>query len=61
MVDPIGLLRRQAAILEALSERFRKGLLTLGIAESMLLADEADTIRGEILDAVVELERRDGR
>lgn len=51
-MNVIALLRTQAARLEAMSARyFRNGF---GIADK----DEVDTIRGEILDAVVEVERR---
>lgn len=55
-MNVISLLRTQAVRLETISERFRTGQLSAGITESFLVSDELDMIRGEILDAVVELE-----
>lgn len=60
-MDSLTLLRRQARALEEMAHRFKSGLLTAGIEESFRLAQDLETIRGEILDAVIELEHeRDG-
>lgn len=56
-MNATALLRRQARTLEEMAARFRRGEVTAGISESMLFAEQLETIRGEILDAVVKLER----